>query len=457
MRINTNIIALTACHSLLTANNKTGQSIEKLSSGYKINSARDNPVGAALSAKMKSQLKNLDKATQSTADGVSVIETAESVLAETQSMVQRMRELCVQGANDTYTDKDRESIMAEIDQLRTEIDRISEATDFNTKKLLNGDLGRKSYTNITGVDVSYVSTEVSAGEYEINILNGAEQGQYTSGTVTGGAAGTVKVNGVNVEISATDSVDEIYEKIRTAADKTAVTVTNNNGSFEFSCDRFGSKYGIEIECKDAELRASLGLDSEKVSDFGSDIEVQLVSSSNSRFSANATAYCEGNKIVVTDNDGFKLRVDVAEGVGAGRRIIAHITDIGAMTVQVGANEGQQVDIDIPRVNCEMMELDELYAYTSDGAESGITVCDDAIEYISEVRSRIGAYQNRMEHTQSYLESNKENMTSALSRITDVDMAEEMTNYTTQNVVTQAATSMLAQANQLADKVLQLLQ
>ena len=170
MRINTNIIALTACNSLSTASKRTSQSIEKLSSGYKINSVRDNPVGSALSAKMKSQLKNLEKATQSTADGISVIETAESVLAEAQSMVQRMRELCVQGANDTYTDDDRASIMSEISQLRTEIDRVSESTDFNTKKLLNGDLGRKSYTNISGVDVSYISTDVAAGEYEIQML-----------------------------------------------------------------------------------------------------------------------------------------------------------------------------------------------------------------------------------------------------------------------------------------------
>lgn len=284
MRINTNIIALTACNSLSTASKRTSQSIEKLSSGYKINSVRDNPVGSALSAKMKSQLKNLEKATQSTADGISVIETAESVLAEAQSMVQRMRELCVQGANDTYTDDDRASIMSEISQLRTEIDRVSESTDFNTKKLLNGDLGRKSYTNISGVDVSYISTDVAAGEYEIHVTSAAEQGQYTSGTVSGGVDGTVKVNGVIVEISAGDSVDQIYEKIRTAADKTAVTVTNNGGSFEYTCNRYGSKYGIEIECDNAALRNSLGLDSAKISDYGKDIEVELVSSSSSLFS-----------------------------------------------------------------------------------------------------------------------------------------------------------------------------
>lgn len=456
MRINTNIIALTACHNLSIADKDASSSIEKLSSGYKINSSKDNPVGAALSAKMKSQIRNLNKASQSTADGISVIETAESVLAETQSMVQRMRELCVQAANDTYTDQDRVSIMAEIDQLRTEIDRVSEDTDFNTKKLLNGDLGRKSYTNIAGVDVSYVSTDVNAGEYEVHILNQATQAQYTSGTVTGGVKGSVSINGVNVEISEFDSADEIYEKIRDAADKSGITVTDNNGAYEYVSTRYGSKYGIEIKCDDADMRASLGLSSSQTSAYGTDIEVSMVSSSTSKFSPNSTASCDGNKVVITDNNGFMIRIDVGENI-EGDRIIAHVTNIGSMTVQIGANEGQDIDIDIPRVNCEMMELDDILAYTSAGAEAAITICDEAIEYISEVRSRIGAYQNRMEHTQASQDSTTENLTSALSRMIDVDMAEEMTNYTTQNVITQAATSMLAQANQLGDKVLQLLQ
>ena len=146
-----------------------------------------------------------------------------------------------------------------------------------------------------------------------------------------------------------------------------------------------------------------------------------------------------------------------EGETDGDRIILHVTDIGAMTVQVGANAGQDMDIDIPRVDCRMMELDDILAYTSGGAGEALGICDAAIEYISEIRSRIGAYQNRMEHTQSSLDATTENMTSALSRITDVDMAEEMTTYTTQSVISQAATSMLAQANEMPDKVLQLLQ
>ncbi|MDY5577842.1 MAG: flagellin [Lachnospiraceae bacterium] len=456
MRINTNITALTACRNLTVSERKSSQSIERLSSGYKINSSKDNPVGAALSTKMKSQLKNLDKAAQSTQDGISVIETAESVLSETQSMVQRIRELCVQAANDTYTDKDRESIMAEIDQLKTEIDRVSEDTDFNTKKLLNGDLGRKSFTNIAGVDATYISTEVDAGEYELHIMNQATQASYTSGNVSSGVSGSVKINGVSVDIEETDSIDEIYTKMRDAADKTGVEVSREGDTFTYTSKRYGSKYGVVIECSNTDIQSSLGLGTGKIQEYGTDIEVELVSGTNSKFSPNATAACDGNKIVITDNDGFKLRIDV-EGETDGDRIILHVTDIGAMTVQVGANAGQDMDIDIPRVDCRMMELDDILAYTSGGAGEALGICDAAIEYISEIRSRIGAYQNRMEHTQSSLDATTENMTSALSRITDVDMAEEMTTYTTQSVISQAATSMLAQANEMPDKVLQLLQ
>lgn len=458
MRINTNMIALNACHNLSIADKRTGASLEKLSSGYKVNSSKDNPVGAALSAKMRSQLRNLNKAAQSTADGVSVIETAESVLAETQSMVQRIRELCVQAASDSNTDDDRASIMKEIDQLRTEIDRVSNDTDFNTKKLLNGDLGRVAYTSDSEVDVSYVSTDVGAGTYMMQITNLATQAQY-SGTVTGGVSGSFSINGVSVQVYESDSVNDIYKKVKEAADKSGIVVTNNGGTFDYVSSRYGSEYDIDIVCNDADLRASLGLNSSHVNVTGNDIDMRLITTGNSKFTANAVTECDGNTITVTDNDGFKMRIDVGENkdLTIGGAVAVYVTDFGAMTVQVGANEGQEVNIDIPRVDCNMMGLDKILAYTSRGADSAITICDEAISYISEVRSRIGAYQNRMEHTQTSLDSTIEAMTSSLSRIVDVDMAEEMITFTTQNVISQAATAMLAQANQLGDKVLQLLQ
>jgi len=455
------MIAFGAAHNLSIADKRTGQSLERLSSGYKVNSSKDNPVGAALSAKMRSQLRSLGKAVQSTADGISVIETAESVLAETQSMVQRIRELCVQAASDSNTDEDRVSIMAEIDQLRTEIDRVSDDTDFNTKKLLNGDLGRVAYTNKADVDISYVSTDVAAGTYLLQIDALATQAQYT-GAVTGGVSGSLAINGVNVQISASDSVDTIHRKIQDAADKSGITVVNNNGSFEYVSDRYGSKYSIEITCDNAQLRNSLGLDSPHIQEFGTDIDVRMITQNmddRSNFPESSVAEYDGNTITVTANDGFKVRVDVGEKMDLrqGGLTTVNIAGFGAMTVQVGANEGQEVVIDIPRVDCNMMGLNDILAYTSRGADVAITICDEAISYISEVRGRIGAYQNRMEHTQTSLDATVEAMTSALSRIVDTDMAEEMTTFTTQNVITQAATAMLAQANQLGDKVLQLLQ
>lgn len=468
MRITTNMIAFGAAHNLSIADKRTGESLQRLSSGYKVNSSKDNPVGAALSAKMRSQLRNLSKAVQSTADGISVIETAESVLTETQSMVQRIRELCVQAASDSNTDEDRVSIMAEIDQLRTEIDRVSNDTDFNTKKLLNGDLGRVAYTNKADVDTSYISTDVAAGGYWFQIQNQggnpnsglATQAQYT-GTVTGGVSGSLSINGVNVDISASDSIDVIHRKIQEAADKSGISVTNTNGTFEYVSNRYGSKYGIEIDCNNAQLRASLGLNSSHIAEFGTDIDMFLITSdmdSRSKFPPNAVAECDGNTITVTASDGFKMRIDVGAEMNTTAGLVEiNVTDFGAMTVQVGANEGQEVVIDIPRVDCSMMGLDNILAYTSRGADSAITTCDEAIAYISEVRSRIGAYQNRMEHTQTSLDATVEAMTSSLSRIVDTDMAEEMTTFTTQNVISQAATAMLAQANQLGDKVLQLLQ
>ena len=154
-----------------------------------------------------------------------------------------------------------------------------------------------------------------------------------------------------------------------------------------------------------------------------------------------------------------MRVSVDEGtIGAtGSRVIVTALDIGTMVIQMGANEGQVMDINIPEVSCTAMGIDKLNLHTEAGCDRAIKMCDDALSYISTVRSKLGAYNNRMEHAIRSLEVTNENMTAALSRIEDADMAQEMTTYTSQNVITQAANSMLAQANQMPEKVLQLLQ
>lgn len=462
MRINTNMSALRSCYQLNKANDRLSASLERLSSGYKINSAEDSPVGAAMSQKMKTQLKGLDRAVQNASDGISVVETAEGALTEVVDMVQRMRELAIQGANGTMSAQDRQSIMDEIEQLQDEIDRISSDTEYNTRGLINGELARRSYTNIPGVKVSSISDSVVAGRYELQI-----QAEATYATIVSSAInipttgietdGTITVNGENVAIEKGDTIDMVLEKIKSVADLSDISVNYDGTSITFVSDIPGSNYPITLNCTQ-ELADKLGINMTMKAE-GEDAKVTPDMANAFKFPASTTVEVDGNNIVLSASGGFEMRVSVDEGtIGAtGSRVIVTALDIGTMVIQMGANEGQVMDINIPEVSCTAMGIDKLNLHTEAGCDRAIKMCDDALSYISTVRSKLGAYNNRMEHAIRSLEVTNENMTAALSRIEDADMAQEMTTYTSQNVITQAANSMLAQANQMPEKVLQLLQ
>ena len=467
MRINTNVAALRACYQLNSTDDKLSLSLQKLSSGNKLIDIRENPVGASLSVKMKTQIRNLDRANQNTSDGISVVETAEGALAEIQSMLQRINELSVQGASDTYTDDDRVSIMNEISQIRDEIDRVSTDTDFNTRTLLDGSLARKTYTYQDYAKITYTSTGVNAGEYELLYEATEEKAQLSTGNVTNGSIpeGTIKINGASVEIGENDTLTDIYEKFMEAGEKAGVEITytgslTGTASFTFTQIEYGSAYSVNISTSD-EIANALGLADKEVKVSGQDGTVVALygAADDSQFTTSASYSVSGKEITIKDYDGFEMKIEIGEGLTAGSRyrVRSGVTDAGAMTIQVGANEYQEIDIEIPEISSKTLRLDKIRTYTSEGCGNAITRSQEAIGYISEIRSRLGAYQNRMEHTVSTLEVTEENMTASLSRIEDVDMADEMTKYTTYNVMSQAATSMLAQANQLPDKVLQLLQ
>ncbi len=467
MRINSNIAALRSCYHLGRADGKLSISIEKLSSGSKLVDIKDNPVGASLSAKMKTQIRNLNRANQNTSDGISVIETAESALAEIQSMVQRINELAVQGASESYTDDDRVSIANEIDQIKQEIDRVSSDTDFNTKVLLDGSLARKTYSYNAEAEVTFTSSNVVAGEYELLYEATEEQAEVTTGTVAQGdiPEGKIRINGADVYINAGESITSIYEKFIEAGEKTGVEVSYTGSitgpaSFTFTQSEYGSNYSVDISTSQ-EIADALGLADKNVSVAGKDGTVLELKgeAADSLFSPSASYSVDGKEITIKDYNGFEMKIEVNEDVVPGTRynIRTGVTSAGSMTIQVGANEYQEVEIEIPEITTETLELDEIRAYTAEGCGRAITLAQNAIIRVSEIRSALGAYQNRMESTVATLDVTAENMTASLSRIEDVDMAKEMTTYTTYNVMTQAATSMLAQANQLPDKVLQLLQ
>ena len=366
MIINYNVSSMIANNALARNDSALSKSLERLSSGYKINHAKDNPAGLAMSKRMNAQIRGLDVANQNAADGVSVIETADGALTEVASMLQRMNELSVQAANDTLTDQDKATIQAEVAQLKKEITRISNDTEFNGQKLLNGEFSSKGFTNNNDVKVNSYSTDTAAKIYKISSLNVTE---------------------------------------------------NADGEQEVAVS-FPAESGFPEECK-AEVRDNL--------------------------------------VTIRDNSGFELTLEVPEGGGSFSDLQVDVTGIGSMRLQIGSNEGQILEVEIPAVTLQNMGIEDIDVSVPGGADDAIERIDGAIQYISSVRGKLGAYENRLESTENSLDITSENMTSAYSRIMDVDMAEEMTAYTTAQVLTQAGTSMLAQANERPSQVLQLLQ
>lgn len=490
MKINHNMSAMIANKRLLDSDKSLSNSIERLSTGLRINRASDDAAGMAIATKMKAQIKGLSQASRNASDGVSVLDTADGALTEVHAMLQRMRELSVQAANETNMPDDLEAIQAEISSLRDEIDRISKDTEFNTKHLLDGTLDQRVYPDTRGITRIDISDSVTANMYTITVNKDASLAKYEGGqphvgtdTVPAGVSGTVVINGVEVEISEGETFEEVYNKLREGAERGEVNLmivdnvndqsgTPENGGYVptdlatggnlvFVSDEYGSSTEMNIKCDDPDLAAFLGIDSD-VKEIGADVDVTIPTSTatfDSGFGTQATVLTDGNYVTISDRNGFEMKFEVIPEMITPKPsdVKLEVTDIGTMTLQIGANENQTVDVRIPEVSSRTLYIDKVDVCTVKGADRAITSFDGAIAKVSEVRSSIGAYQNRLDYAVSSLDGTELNMTQALSRIEDVDMAEEMTEYTKYNVLTQAATSVLAQANDLPQQVLQLLQ
>jgi len=523
MRINHNIPALKTNNQLAKTNKLLDKSLERLSSGLRINKAADDAAGLAISEKMRTQIAGLEQANRNASDGISVIQTAEGALIEVEAMLQRMRELAVQSANGTYTSEDRKAIQAEIDQLNEEIRRISETTEFNTMTLLDGNIDRRSYSSDNKVRLVSLSDSVAIGNYKLTIEQDARQAVIVGKAPSPSAPltlpatvneplnqkGTININGETVKIDETDSLDTIFEKIRNACDNVSINVFAGNKtaiygtpateprtdmnieragysskSYEpgdplvFVSRDYGSNQKISIYCDNKDLCELLGLTIDGAVARGHDAKATLTyNTADSAFNNTATVSVSGNKVTVTDSNDFKMVFEIEPGTvgtkfddynigdttiadpsgGTPKPVTVSVLDAGPMDLQIGANEGQLMSIRIPRVTPETLGIDKVNIGTADGAQAAITMLDDAINTVSAIRSKLGAYQNRLEHSISNLSVTHENMTESLSRISDVDMAEEMATYTQKNVLAQAGTAMLAQANQRPQTILSLLQ
>lgn len=462
-------------NALSNSDSLLAQSLERLSSGYKINHAKDNPAGLAMSKRMNAQIQGLKIANQNASDGVSVIETADGAMNEISEILQRMNELSIQAANGTMSESDRKTVQEEISKLKEEITRIADVTEFNGQKILNGEFSLKGYTNQVDVKVNAYSEDVAAKLYNINSITilQNEDGSY------------------DVDLDTLDLGSDFPEGARVDVKDDLVVIHDDNG-FEMQLDV--SRINFDDMTADADGVKSVTYPKEVVSGLtvtetatGTGHEIKSVTITKnadgsyalgaidlSDFPDGVTASITGDTLTITNDDGsFTAELDLstvdfssAATNADGAQVVSFptfsaltidATGIGAMRLQVGANEGQVLAVDIPAITLKNMEIENIDVSTQDGALDAIERLNAAVKYVSSVRGRLGAYENRLESTINNLDVSAENMTAAYSRIMDVDMAEEMTNYTTYQVLTQAGTSMLAQANERPAQVLQLLQ
>jgi len=502
MRINHNISAITANSQLTRTNNALDKSLARLSSGYRINKAADDAAGLAISRKMQTQIDGLTQASRNASDGISVIQTAEGAMNEITAMLQRMRELSVQAANDTNTAEDREQIQKEVDQLISEVTRIADTTEFNTKSLLNGSIDRKSYSDQSNVQLFSVSDQVQTKDYTVTVTQDPRQAViqgnpiegFEGGICSAEQAGNITINGESISVEEGDSISSIYTKLRDMGDVVSVNVFPAEGSatfeegtqdtagyqpaiaeeganFVFVTHAYGSDVSLQINIDNESLATALGLTTSIPIAYGVDAQATL----GEQFSETATVNGLGDKITVTDSNGFEMVFQVTpvcagtsftdttpdqEGeYSDGDEVETNVTvlEAGPMALQIGANEGQILEVRIPDISSEKLGVDAVNVRSHANAEKSITLLDTAINTVSGIRSKLGAYENRLEHSINNLDTSNENMTEALSRVLDTNMATEMTEYTQRNVLAQAGTSMLAQANERPQMVLNLLQ
>jgi flagellin len=387
MKINSNITAYITNNSYMQNEKRLGSATSKLSSGYKLNTAGDDPANFAIAAKMRSMIKGLDKVKTNTTTGMSVLETAEAAMKESQDMIQRMNELAIKSSNGTLSSSDRQTIQDEVDQLMREIDRIAETTEFNGMKLINGAFNDRGYTNELSVKVMDYSESVTAGKYVVKLTKGAD-GEYK-------------------------------------LENSGKTTDPKYAGYKDADQLFGTVDPARLTIK------------KETVDPGDGSRVDYVS--------------------IKGLSGTEMRIKVEDGNINGNPLELDLTGRGSMRLQVGTEEGEVISASIPRMTTEAMGLAGIDFTSKESSYVAIDKVNTALSYVNRARSRMGAYENRLENTGAFIDAYNENVTTSVSRIQDTDMAEMMIEFTSMQILSQAGISMLSQANEAPQQALQLLQ
>lgn len=493
MRIQHNIMALNSNRQLGVNNSAVARSLEKLSSGYRINRAGDDAAGLAISEKMRAQIKGLEAASDNSQDAISLVQTAEGGLQEVHSMLNRMTELATKSANGTYTDDvDRKALQDEISALKDEINRIADGTDFNGIKLLDGTMGTGTAgisvttgANTGTVDATTVSFAAPEG-YQIDMKSAAATSiKWDAGTkkltVELKAGDTFTQEDINNLLAgATGTPAEAVGKVSITIDKTIVAgtaggaiLTGTSAAAKQGSKTMGAAKPITITADKAgavpaartfQMTSAAGAAGVSVDAVSGKVVVNL--EAGKKYSSS-----EINSMLADAGAGMTIKFDgdmttteltsAADGFGTAQTLDngAGLSAGGGLKLQIGdtSESYNQLDLSIADMHVSALDLNSVDISTRDGASAAMSKIKTAINTVSTSRGKLGAIQNRLEHTINNLGVTTENITSAESRIRDVDMAKEMMNYTKNSVLVQSAQAMLAQANQQPQSVLQLLQ
>ena len=541
MVIQHNMQAANANRQLGTIVSNQSKATEKLSSGYRINRAADDAAGLSISEKMRGQIRGLNQASTNAEDGISLIQTAEGALTESHSILQRMRELSVQAANGTETDDDREAVQNEISQLQDELDRIADTTEFNTMKLLNGNLDGSSSSSTSagpafGAYDSGLKAFVSSDVAGVKVATTTSAKEGAESAIWDATGKTLTLNLKKDKVYSQDEIDELVKNAQQensqATGKVAnvsvklstgvLTASKENPGKETAAGAKSKKDATQIVDDNATTYVGANSIAIKAKKYGKDNDVtitikfdaevgkeKITRKNDPTYNASGSITAAGkyevslqagktyteediekllkeagldydvtlsgpdpdnndsaNTLFITDS-AAKVELELAGGAGLGDtdaylgQSNYDISSNGGegLTLQIGANEGQTMSLNIGDMSASALGVsgNSINISTQDGASKATSVIDDAIKKVSAQRSSLGAVQNRLEHTISNLDTSSENLQTAESRIRDVDMAEEMVEYSKNNILQQAAQSMLAQANQSTQGVLSLLQ
>lgn len=500
MRIQHNIMSLNAHRQLGGNNNAVAKSLEKLSSGFKINRAGDDAAGLAISEKMRAQITGLTRAQANAQDGISLIQTAEGALTEVHAMLNRLVDLSTQSSNGTFKADDRQKIQDEVNALTEEIDRISKATNFNGINLLDGSMGigttggtatntaasgglangALSFTVAGGegitvkfasatTDAKAMSASWSGSTLTVNITSAAAGSTFTQADLDAALKAASGAPEIASDLKVTLAKDIVMTNVGAAGDITGASVTTAAAKQASST----AVNGVTVTANKAgaayNITNALNITATGASAFGVTVNADKTATANlegaTKYTAseiNALLRDAGAEYTVAF-DGTKTGTELAAAATAATGGFdlaggAGLASGGGLVLQVGdtADSFNKVEVKVADMSSAGLGINSLKVTEQGLSADSIKDIKAAIDTVSTNRSALGALQNRLEHTINNLGVTSENMTAAESRIRDVDMAAEMMSFTKNNVLTQAAQAMLAQANQQPQSVLQLL-